>query len=124
MKWFALFGLRLKVLFVVALASGICSIAAVFVALQVNHVEHVDGLMQKSQAIMKRMEVVAQFVAKQGGLKPIVQTMVDKYKDPSEITDEDKLQILNQVPIYAAMKGEQQEPVRINTVLKCFQTSH
>jgi len=104
MNFFEKLSFRAKLLLTVALACIICGTISVGVAIHYNNNEFHDGLVEKSRIIHGRLDVAAAYVAEQGGLKPIIERFTHKYKDSSELTEEDKSVILKQVPIYAAMK--------------------
>lgn len=104
MGWFSKLGLRGKVLTIVAMASLICAVVALTIAMRYTEIEFHRSLIMKAQTIHSRLSETAKYVANQGGLKPMIDLYVGKYKDPSELTDADKNIILQQVPIYASMK--------------------
>lgn len=93
-----------KILMTVAVACLICGGVAVGVAIHYNEEEFRDGLVEKSRTIHGRLDVVAKYVANQGGLKTMIDRYVKLYKDSSQLTEDDKKVILQQVPIYAAMR--------------------
>lgn len=103
MKIFNNLSFRLKLLSIVILACLICGTVAVGVGIHYNNIEFEDGIVSKSQVIHDRLDAAAKFVAEQGGLKSIQEYYLNKYKDPSELSEEDKSIILKQVPIVAAM---------------------
>jgi methyl-accepting chemotaxis protein len=113
MNGFKRLGLRTKVLFSVGLACLICGGVSLSVAVYYNGVEFRRGLVEKSRTIHGRLDVAAKYVATQGGLKPMIDRYTQKYKSSSELTDQDKAIIIQQVPIYAAMRigaeGAEQE---------------
>lgn len=104
MEWFRSLSLKSKILFSVSLSGIICATVAVSVAIHYAQVEFTSGLVLKSKAIMSRLDSSTRYVAQQGGLKPIVERYTQKYKSSDDLTNEDKVEILKQVPIYAAMK--------------------
>jgi methyl-accepting chemotaxis protein len=113
MNGFQRLGLRTKVLLSVGLACLICGGVSLSVAVYYNGVEFRRGLVEKSRTIHGRLDVAAKYVATQGGLKPMIDRYTQKYKSSSELTDQDKAIIIQQVPIYAAMRigaeGAEQE---------------
>jgi methyl-accepting chemotaxis protein len=94
---------RNRIMIVVALACIICTAAAVFVASARLHSEGVNALVSKSQAILSRLEASRKFIAGQGGLPATVERMIKEYPD-GKLSDEAKLDVLKQVPIFASMK--------------------
>lgn len=97
-------GFKGKILLAVALTCFICGGVSVIVAMYYKNKEFTGGLAAKSKIIHGRMDEIAKYVANQGGLKPMIEKFTQKYTDSSQLTDEDKNIILQQVPIYAAMK--------------------
>jgi methyl-accepting chemotaxis protein len=73
------------------------------IAYYYNKVEFSNGLVQKARTIHLRLSEIAKFVATQGGLGRTIEFYKEKYKNPEDLTDQDKQEILNQVPIYAAI---------------------
>lgn len=104
MKWFQRIGLREKVLCTVVFTCLICGGIALAVGILFNGLEFREGLIKKSRTIHSRITVASRYVAGQGGLKPMIELYTKKYKSPRELTQDDKNVILQQVPIYAAMK--------------------
>ncbi|MEA9356396.1 methyl-accepting chemotaxis protein [Bacteriovorax sp. PP10] len=104
MNWFHRIGLREKVLCTVVFTCIICGGISLGVGIIFNGLEFRDGLIKKSQTIHSRINVASHYVAGQGGLGPMIERYTKKYKSPAELTEEDKNIILQQVPIYAAMK--------------------
>ncbi len=104
MRWFSKLGLRGKVLTTVAIASLICAVMSLSIAMHYNEVEFHRNLISKAQTIHSRLSETSKYVANQGGLKPMIDLYVNKYKDSSQLTELDKSTILQQVPIYASMK--------------------
>jgi len=87
----------------VAISCLVCGGISIGVAIHYNNEEFSHGLVNKSRIVHGRLDAAAKFVAQQGGLKAIISQYTTKYKDSSELTEEDKKIILKQVPIYAAM---------------------
>jgi methyl-accepting chemotaxis protein len=96
--------LKNRLLFVVFIAIFVCSITALSVSLYFTKKELHHGIVEKSQAIHDRLDAVTDFIANQGGLAPVIETMKAKYKTHDLITKEDKEIVLKQVPIVGAMK--------------------
>lgn len=95
--------LRTKILFSVGIACAICAAMAVQVAKHYNEKEFVDGLIRKSQIIHSRLESATRYIARQGGLKVVIDNTTAKYTSPDQLNEKDKLDILRQVPVFAAM---------------------
>lgn len=104
MNWLKSLSFKTKLLLTVAISCAICGVVSLSVAVHYNKNEFYEGLVKKSQTIHGRLDVAAAYVANQGGLKPMIKLYTQKYKDSSQLTDDDKAIILQQVPIYAAMK--------------------
>nr|BDT28358.1 methyl-accepting chemotaxis protein [Bacteriovorax sp. HI3] len=104
MKSYQHFKFSTKILLIVGISCLICSGTSIGMALYFAHVDLKKGIEEKAATIHSRLEAATEFVALQGGLKPIVERMKGKYKSDSEMSDNDKLEVLKQVPIFAAMK--------------------
>ncbi|HEY8269925.1 MAG TPA: methyl-accepting chemotaxis protein [Pseudobdellovibrionaceae bacterium] len=104
MLWIDHFGIRIKILLTVFMTCFICGGISLIISIHFNNKELHKGLMEKARTIHSRLDVAAKYVSSQGGLPPLIEKITQKYKDPSQILDEEKKIILQQVPIYAAMK--------------------
>ena len=104
MDWFNRLSLRLKVIVSVGMACAICGVVATSVAIHFNEKEFRQGLVDSARMILGRLDVAAGYVAKQGGLDPMIETYKHKYESSDQLTEKDKTIILQQVPIYAAMQ--------------------
>lgn len=104
MKSFERFKFSTKILFIVGISCLICAGTSVGVALYFAHQDLKKGIEDKALTIHSRLEAATEFVALQGGLRPIVERLKSKYKSDAEMSDTDKLDVLKQVPIFAAMK--------------------
>jgi len=78
--------------------------ASLGVAWYYNSKEFSNGLVQKARTVHLRLSEVAKFVAGQGGLTRIISEYTEQYKSSDQLTAEDKIVILNQVPVYASME--------------------
>ena len=96
--------LKARILLIAAIACFVCSSTAIIVSNYFNNKELHKGIIDKSNAIHLRLNAATDYVASQGGLAPIMERMKAKYKSHSEMTKEDKENVLKQVPIVAAMK--------------------
>ncbi len=104
MKSFERFKFSTKILLIVGVSCLICAGTSIGVALYFANVDLKKGIEEKATTIHSRLEAATEFVALQGGLTPIVERMKGKYKSDLEMSDADKLEVLKQVPIFAAMK--------------------
>ncbi|AHZ83579.1 hypothetical protein Bb109J_c2969 [Bdellovibrio bacteriovorus] len=92
-----------KVMISIGTACVICTTAAVIVASsRISH-EGESHLVEKSEAILSRLEAVRSYVASQGGLKASIEKAIEDHPD-GNLSKESKMAILKQVPIFAAMK--------------------
>lgn len=92
-----------KILFSLVLACLLCVGTAIFISNQRIHNIGTTQLIEKSRAILSRLEVVRSYVAQQGGLQPTIADTLNKYPD-GKLPTETRLAILKQVPIFASMK--------------------
>ncbi|UXR64435.1 methyl-accepting chemotaxis protein [Bdellovibrio bacteriovorus] len=101
-----------KVMLNIAIACIICTAAAVFISSSRIYSQGEIQLIEKSQAILSRLEAVRSYIASQGGLDASVEKALQEHPD-GNLPKDAKLTILKQVPIFAAMKvgaeGAEQE---------------
>lgn len=95
--------LRSRILFVVAVALALCAAVAVAGFSYFNRRELEEGMINKQRTIHTQLAAATEFVARQGGLEGVIQKFSGKYKSAESLTDSERGEILNQVPIYAAM---------------------
>lgn len=96
--------LRIKIMGAVSVAITLCGGLAITASFISHNAGIEEGLLEKSRVIHGRLQVAALYVAKQGGLKRTIAEYTQKYQSSDQLSEEDKRDILNQVPIYAAMK--------------------
>lgn len=94
---------RTTILLIVATTGILSTLAAVWVSSQRISDQGTKSLVEKSQAILSRLEAVRGYVASQGGLKSAVAGVLKDHPD-GNVPKEVKLDILKQVPIFASMK--------------------
>jgi methyl-accepting chemotaxis protein len=94
---------RSRMISITVFACLICAAASVWVANRSVTSLGEEDLVNKSRAILSRLEAVREYVATQGGLQPIVDRMVQEYPD-GNLPSEAKAEVLKQVPIFASMK--------------------
>ncbi len=91
----------------IILIIGLTSIVCLGIAISVSSIKFSrygeEQLIKKSQAILSRLEAVRGYVASQGGLKDKISKVVAVTKD-GIISEDLKLEVLKQVPIFASMK--------------------
>lgn len=95
---------KARIVATVAFACFICATVAVAVSMSFNKKALEAGVLDKSRTILDRLDAATDYIAKQGGLNIVVEKFVSKYKSPELLTENDKIEILKQVPIFAAMK--------------------
>lgn len=94
---------RNRILATVALSCFICTAAAVYVSSKKLESEGKIHLIEKSRAILSRIEVGAHYVAKMKTLDSVIEETVTKYPD-GVLPEDQKMKILRSVPIYAAFE--------------------
>lgn len=100
---FGQLSLRTRILLVVALANSICALVALVGFTYFNRKELINGIENKQRTIHTQLGAATEFVARQGGLDDIIRKFRAKYNSPKQLSRDDKMEILNRVPIYAAM---------------------
>lgn len=92
-----------KVMLNIVLACVICTAAAVFVSSSRISSQGELQLIEKSKAVLSRLEAVRSYISSQGGLENSIKDALLEHPD-GILPPEAKLTILKQVPIFAAMK--------------------
>lgn len=94
---------RNRMLFTIISACVICTLAAIYVSS--SRIQHNGeaALVEKSRAILSRLEVGASYVAQMDTLGNVIEETRTKFPD-GKISDEQKLKVLKSVPIFAAFK--------------------
>lgn len=95
--------LSTKIISNIAVSSAVCTLAAVAISSSKIHNQGRESLVEKSQAILSRLEAIRSYIATQGGLEEDIQMAQTKYPDgklPADIQD----RILHKVPIFASIK--------------------
>jgi methyl-accepting chemotaxis protein len=94
---------RNRMLLTIALACVICTASAIFVSSGKLKENGEYALVEKSRAILSRLEVGAGYVAQMDTLGNVVEETLKKFPD-GKISDEQKLKVLKSVPIFAAFQ--------------------
>lgn len=92
-----------RVLLTIAASCAICTIAAIVVARGRLQDNGESGLIDKSRAILSRLEVGRDYVAEMGMLDQVINEMVKRHPN-GLLTEDDKIKVLKNVPIFAAFK--------------------
>jgi methyl-accepting chemotaxis protein len=99
--------LRNRVLLTVGAASLVCTLSAIIVSRVMIARQGKENLIEKSEAILSRLEVGRDYVAKMGTLETVVEETKKLFPN-GEVSTEQKGKILKSVPVYAAFKlGEE-----------------
>lgn len=104
MDWMNQLSIRAKILGTVFMSCVICAGVSLATSIHYHNLEIVKSLVAKSRTIHSRLDVAARYIGTQGGLSPMIEKFTLKYQDDSQMTEADKLLVLQQVPIFAAMK--------------------
>lgn len=91
-----------KVILNVALSCVVCTLAAVGISSSKIHTQGRDQLVNKSQAILSRLESIRTYIATQGGLTDEFKHAVEKYPD-GKLPEEERQRLLRRVPIFASI---------------------
>ncbi len=93
---------KAKFLLVIAVTVVVGTIISTLIAASSVRSAREEALLEKSRAILSRIEEVRTFVASQGGFKDLVGKAVEKYPD-GNLPKSAKEEILMHVPVYATM---------------------
>lgn len=92
-----------KIIINIAASSLVCSLAAVAISSSKIHNQGQDQLVEKSRAILSRLEAIRGYVATQGGLDEDIKHAVVTHPD-GKLPEEVQQRILHKVPIFASIK--------------------
>lgn len=120
MTFFKRLSFKTRLLLTVALSCLICALVSVAVSLHFSQQELHKGIIAKGETVLSRLDAATDYVANQGGLAPTIDRITKKYESYEEITKEDKLEVLKQVPIFAAMKIGAQDSVNEHYTFRVF----
>ncbi len=95
--------LRTKIISIVAFTSVLGAVISISGFLYFNKKELERGIIVKERTIHRQLAAATRFVATQGGLKDVVQKFQSKYTSAEQMTDTDKKEVMNHVPIVSAM---------------------
>jgi methyl-accepting chemotaxis protein len=95
--------LSLKIMSIVAFACVLGAVISISGFIYFNEKELENGIINKARTIHIQLGAAAKFVANQGGLKDVVQKFSSKYSSASQMTETDKKEVMNQVPIVSAL---------------------
>ena len=92
-----------KIILNVGISCAICTLVAVAISSSKISAQGQDQLVEKSQAILSRLESIRSYIATQGGLESDIISVTKEFpegKFPQDVHD----RILRQVPIFASIK--------------------
>lgn len=92
-----------KIIINVAASCLICTLAAVAISSSKVHRQGRDQLVEKSEAILSRLEAIRSYIATQGDLSESMNAVVAKHPD-GNLPDNERDILLRKVPIFASIK--------------------
>ncbi len=92
-----------KILLTISVACIVCTSAAIVAAARMIDQAGKDALVEKSQAILSRLEVGAAYVANMGTLDQVIRETKANSPD-GKLNEEQTLAVLKNVPIFASIK--------------------
>ncbi|QDK38957.1 methyl-accepting chemotaxis protein [Bdellovibrio sp. NC01] len=92
-----------KIIINIAVSIAICTIAAVGISSSKIHKQGREQLIEKSRAILSRLEAIRSYVATQGGLETEVQHAITAFPS-GNLSEEIQTRILRKVPVFASIK--------------------
>lgn len=104
---------KTKIISFVSVACVLCTAAAVYIGKTKTQEKLEAGLIEKSEAIISRLEGARKYVANQGLLDETIAGLVKKYPD-GNLPEAERKKVLNVVPIYAALKIGAEEASKDN----------
>lgn len=95
--------LKTRIIVAILFASTIGLVIQIFFSSRELKKQGEKDLIAKSSAILSRLEKARDFVAAQGGLENIINTIKKDFPD-GKLNEDARLKVLNQVPIFASLK--------------------
>ena len=92
-----------KIIINVAASCLVCTLAAVAISSSHVHKQGRQQLIEKSQAILSRLESIRSYVATQGDLEDDIQLAAQRHPD-GVLTPKEQEILLKKVPIFASIK--------------------
>lgn len=92
-----------KIILNVGISCVICTLAAVGISSSKISNQGQEQLVEKSQAILSRLEAIRSYIATQGGLEADINSTVEHFPD-GKLPQADHDRILRKVPIFASIK--------------------
>ena len=93
---------RLKVLLIVSFGCLVCTSAAIFISSNLSNKSGKEALVEKSRAILTRLESARNYVANQNLLNDMIANAKKKYPK-GNLPKSEKMKVLKTVPIYASL---------------------
>ena len=95
--------LRTRILSIVAMACLLCAVISIGGLIHFNDLERERGILSKERTIQTQLLAATDFVAQQGGLNSVIEKYSTKYKSADQISETERKEIMNQVPIFSAL---------------------
>ncbi len=92
-----------KIILNIAISIVICTLAAVAISSAKIHAQGRQQLVEKSRAILSRLESIRTYIATQGGLESDINKALTTFPD-GDLSPEMRDRILRKVPIFASIK--------------------
>ena len=110
---------RIKIVLGIVLTMFVGVVVSVVVSSRQMRRVGLDGLKEKSSAILSRAEAVRDFVAHQGGFKLASEKAIAEYPD-GNLPEAIKKEIINHVPVFAAIKVAAQDAEKEHYQFRVF----
>ena len=114
--------LRIRIIIAIVFASVLGLIIQILSSSYELSKQGERDLISKSSAILSRLEKARNYVANQGGLDDAIKNIKEKFPD-GKLSEEAKLKVLNQVPIYASLKIGSEDADKEGYVFRVFSTT-
>ncbi|QDK37060.1 methyl-accepting chemotaxis protein [Bdellovibrio sp. NC01] len=108
-----------RILWMIGILCLASTAATTFISVRQVKKERVLALEAKSRAVLSRLSSVRSFIADQGGLKGSIERAIEKHPD-GKLPEAERLEVLKQVPIFAAMKVGSENAAKENYRFRIF----
>lgn len=112
--------LKGRVLVIAGVGTFLTAAIAIIGFNQLNEYTLTQAVHEAQRDVMVQLKNASEFVADQNGLPKAAKYIKEKYKDPKDISDEDKKFLMSQVPIVAAMTIGKKSAADIHMTFRIF----
>ena len=100
---------RTRIILAVAGACFMCAAIAYGISWHFSVRDLHKGIVRNAQSIYSRVMIAMDVIGERGGLDTLIEKYKSKYKSSDELTESERTEILNHIPILSAIKIAQKD---------------